>query len=563
MRVPQASAFPVMWRQVESNVGRTGHTATPLGKYHAAVIVGGYDASNAASELTATVVDVPTGRELNIDNDGGGFYNRAGHTTVSCGENLYVYGGELVGLDGSDEGATDVLQCELDVHQLAAGESAGLAWSLLGRTPEPEAPLNAETGEVEAGYVPEPDEGPPPPRAWHGAVMLADAGGTATGEMLVYGGQALGAHGSEGLLGDVWVLNTRSGRWRVPATTGKTPPPRAHHSVTLIGGESGAVAVLGGQGKNGVPLAELFVLRTLHPIADTSEDAADGETGKPAAPATEGAAAVRPPPKWVWSTVKLQEDFAPLLRHNAVLWCGAPTSDATFSARDVDADETVRHARGAWSALRHKLVHEAQMVIFGGMGADARKVLCLDPFSGEHSELSVSGDSERAPPQRAGHASFLAHTDDTAAHPSLHVFGGAHDFDSSMMVFDVGASAAPPVRVGGGNGIDLGWARQVFEDGSTYEGNYKEGMRHGEGTMTYVDSSGEALAEYVGDWARGERNGGGVCTWATGTQYDGDWLADMRHGAGSSFFISIFCTFTTSQPSHVINRQDPVSCCVG
>ena len=68
----------------------------------------------------------------------------------------------------------------------SAGESAGLAWSLLGRTPEPEAPLNAETGEVEAGYVPEPDEGPPPPRAWHGAVMLADAGGTATGEMLVY-----------------------------------------------------------------------------------------------------------------------------------------------------------------------------------------------------------------------------------------------------------------------------------------------------------------------------------------------------------------------------------------
>ena len=61
-----------MWSSTESSAGRIGHTATILGKYHAAVIVGGYDSSNFASELSAAVFDVTSGRELKIDNDGGG-----------------------------------------------------------------------------------------------------------------------------------------------------------------------------------------------------------------------------------------------------------------------------------------------------------------------------------------------------------------------------------------------------------------------------------------------------------------------------------------------------------
>ena len=50
-----------------------------------------------------------------------------------------------------------------------------------------------------------------------------------------------------------------------------------------------------------------------------------------------------------------------------------------------------------------------------------------------------------------------------------------------------------------------------YEDGSKYDGEWKEGKRYGKGTLTYEDG-----AKYVGEWKDGEMDG-------TGKYIDGKW----------------------------------------
>lgn len=44
-----------------------------------------------------------------------------------------------------------------------------------------------------------------------------------------------------------------------------------------------------------------------------------------------------------------------------------------------------------------------------------------------------------------------------------------------------------------------------------YEGEYKDGKRHGMGTMTYPDQS-----KYIGQWVDNKRHGHGVYTYING-----------------------------------------------
>ncbi|MBN2039085.1 MAG: hypothetical protein JW864_03525, partial [Spirochaetes bacterium] len=103
-----------------------------------------------------------------------------------------------------------------------------------------------------------------------------------------------------------------------------------------------------------------------------------------------------------------------------------------------------------------------------------------------------------------------------------------------------------------------GEGKYTYSDGSTYEGEFKDGKKHGKGTMTWASGkrkgekySGEwyndnmhGIGEYVytdgsvykGRFNKGKRNGYGVMEWKSGKKkgekYSGEWKDDNMHGTG-------------------------------
>ena len=74
-----------------------------------------------------------------------------------------------------------------------------------------------------------------------------------------------------------------------------------------------------------------------------------------------------------------------------------------------------------------------------------------------------------------------------------------------------------------------------WADGTRYEGEYRDGKRHGRGTYTWPDGD-----RYEGQWRDGKRHGRGTLTWkGTGEyagregRYEGQWRNSKRHGRGS------------------------------
>lgn len=92
--------------------------------------------------------------------------------------------------------------------------------------------------------------------------------------------------------------------------------------------------------------------------------------------------------------------------------------------------------------------------------------------------------------------------------------------------------------------------KRIYSNG-TYEGEWKDGKRHGKGTMTYACGDiyyGEFIYDkrhgkgtityacgniYVGQWENNKRNGKGTCTYANGDVYVGEWKDDKKHGNGT------------------------------
>jgi len=69
-------------------------------------------------------------------------------------------------------------------------------------------------------------------------------------------------------------------------------------------------------------------------------------------------------------------------------------------------------------------------------------------------------------------------------------------------------------------------------DGSEYEGEFEEGLRHGQGS--YVTQ----FAVYNGTFERGKRTGFGVCDYNNGSKYEGYWVDGKRQGNGTYHFLT-------------------------
>lgn len=55
----------------------------------------------------------------------------------------------------------------------------------------------------------------------------------------------------------------------------------------------------------------------------------------------------------------------------------------------------------------------------------------------------------------------------------------------------------------------------TYDDGNRYEGDMKNGMRHGRGTFYYANGE-----KYVGNWVANKKEGLGVYTWSDGDRYE-------------------------------------------
>ena len=69
-----------------------------------------------------------------------------------------------------------------------------------------------------------------------------------------------------------------------------------------------------------------------------------------------------------------------------------------------------------------------------------------------------------------------------------------------------------------------------WPDGSVYEGEVKNGLRHGTGTY----KCGTCPSLYMGEWVNGMRHGKGVLYFDHGyeTYYDGEWKHGIKDGYG-------------------------------
>ena len=76
----------------------------------------------------------------------------------------------------------------------------------------------------------------------------------------------------------------------------------------------------------------------------------------------------------------------------------------------------------------------------------------------------------------------------------------------------------------------------TYTNGDTYEGEWVDGMRHGQGSYTFKGTG----AKYSGTWVNGRKEGGGELFLGNYT-YQGSFTADQPSGPGRYVFGHLDC----------------------
>lgn len=84
-----------------------------------------------------------------------------------------------------------------------------------------------------------------------------------------------------------------------------------------------------------------------------------------------------------------------------------------------------------------------------------------------------------------------------------------------------------------------GTAKVTYANKDTYEGDFKDGKKHGKGTYMY----NQGASQYIGDWVAGKKQGQGILKTAKGI-YTGDFLENKYHGKGSYEYLQNGDTYT-------------------
>jgi len=83
-----------------------------------------------------------------------------------------------------------------------------------------------------------------------------------------------------------------------------------------------------------------------------------------------------------------------------------------------------------------------------------------------------------------------------------------------------------------------GYGKLVVKDGSFYEGEWRDDDRNGLGKYSRAN-------EYIyqGQWRDGKRDGQGENTYTDGCCYEGEWKNDKMHGQGKYVFPDVGCSY--------------------
>lgn len=108
------------------------------------------------------------------------------------------------------------------------------------------------------------------------------------------------------------------------------------------------------------------------------------------------------------------------------------------------------------------------------------------------------------------------------------------------------------------NGVRTGQGTYVWPDGRHYQGDFVNDEMHGKGTATWPNGSW-----YKGDWYHNHRSGNGILVFANGDRYSGDFLNDSPHGNGTLIYkngsiitgVFVFGTHQKSKPNSGFNTD--------
>lgn len=92
---------------------------------------------------------------------------------------------------------------------------------------------------------------------------------------------------------------------------------------------------------------------------------------------------------------------------------------------------------------------------------------------------------------------------------------------------DSSKNSSPKDPRGGEDGCQ--YNDKVFPDGSRYEGQWKDGQKHGKGCFTYAPDGDTYGDTYDGEWLHGKAHGHGTYT-SKQSRYVGEWQDDAKHG---------------------------------
>ncbi|XP_069671726.1 MORN repeat-containing protein 3-like isoform X2 [Periplaneta americana] len=79
---------------------------------------------------------------------------------------------------------------------------------------------------------------------------------------------------------------------------------------------------------------------------------------------------------------------------------------------------------------------------------------------------------------------------------------------------------------------NMGHGIYSYSDGSWYQGEWKNGERHGIGLCVLPDGS-----FYYGQWENDKYHGLGLYVKANGNRYEGEWHCGNKHGHGKFYHL--------------------------
>ena len=81
------------------------------------------------------------------------------------------------------------------------------------------------------------------------------------------------------------------------------------------------------------------------------------------------------------------------------------------------------------------------------------------------------------------------------------------------------------------NGLRHGFGKFTWNNGDTYSGLWQDDKRHGQGTYIWHDGS-----KYQGNYSHGIRSGYGIYYYTNGTIYEGTWQNNLKHGIANFYY---------------------------